>query len=151
MFLSQLGCIVVCLDKDLSQIKNEQLRLSRTPFKKASAQLTLQQLDLVTDAWPYGSCTVGGIINVHFLLPLLFPFFAKSLHPAGYLLLETTPGCGRNYLDLPKAGELRVALEKTFDFEFYLEHRVGPRDCGAVTVRLLARRRADEQTAKLLV
>jgi hypothetical protein len=86
---------------------------------------------------------VGGIINVHFLLPALFPFCESSLSPGGYLLLETVPGCGGNYLELPKAGGIRSALGKAFDFEFYKEGKVGPRGYDAVTVQLLARRRDD--------
>src|ERR1017187_7703007 len=84
---------------------------------------------------------VGGIINVHFLLPALFPFCEQSLSPGGYLLLETVPGCGGNYLELPKANELRSALEMLFELEFYRERKVGPVACDAVTVQVLAKKR----------
>jgi hypothetical protein len=96
---------------------------------------------LAKDSWPFGPIFAGGIINVHFLLPQLFPSFERSLLPGGYLLLETVSGYGGNHLELPKAGELRSVLEKVFQFEFYQESPVGPSDCDAVTVRMLARKR----------
>ena len=85
--------------------------------------------------------SVGGIINIHFTLPTLFPQFESSLIPHGYLLLETVPGVGGNYLELPKGGDLKVALGDAFDFEFYKERHVGPPEHNAVTVKLLAMRR----------
>jgi len=69
----------------------------------------------------------GGIINVHFLLPALLPHFASSLSRGGYLLLETVPGCGNNYLQLPKEGELHSLLKGAFEFEYYKERKIGPK------------------------
>jgi hypothetical protein len=108
--------------------------------------LTLQHLDLVRDPWPLGADTVGGIINVHFLLPALFASFERSLRQGGYLLLESVPGCGGNYLDLPRAGEVKSALGKAFDFEFYKEGKVGPPGSDAVTVKAVARRSQGAET-----
>jgi hypothetical protein len=141
MLLSELGCTTICVDKDLTRLEAQLLRLHRSSFRMASTRLILQQLDLVKDPWPFGPHSIGGIVNVHFLLPTLFPLFGSSLSPGGYLLLETVPGCGGNYLELPKAGEVRRALEQAFHFELYVEGKVGPRDYDAVTVRVLARRR----------
>jgi len=71
----------------------------------------------------------------------LFPLFAKSLSPGGYLLFESIPGHRGNYLELPKAGEIKAVLEQSFDLPFYEESKAGPHDYDAVTVRLLARKR----------
>jgi hypothetical protein len=98
-------------------------------------------MDLVEDPWPFPESSFGGIINVHFLLPSLLPSFERSIIANGYLLLETVPGCGGNYLQLPKAGELRMSLEKGFVFEFYKERKVGPSSVDAVTVQLLGKRK----------
>jgi len=49
---------------------------------------------------------------------------------------ETVPGCGGNYLQLPNAGHLRNAFERDFDFLFYQEGKVGPRNADAVVVEL---------------
>ena len=141
LVLAQLGCKVVCVDRDLTALKAHVVRLRHTELRKAFARLSLQQLDLVKDPWPFGASVAGGIINVHFLLPELFLCFERSLSPGGYLLLETVPGCGGNYLELPKAGALRSALESVFELEFYQERKVGPSGHDAVTVRMLAKKR----------
>jgi hypothetical protein len=138
--LCQLGCTVICMDKDLAPLQSQQRLWCRSRFKGAVGRLVPRQLDLLAGSWPFGPSTVGGIINVHFLVPTLLPFFESSLSSGGYLLLETVPGCGGNYRQLPRAGELQAALANAFDFEYYKERRVGPRDCDAVTVRLLAKR-----------
>jgi SAM-dependent methyltransferase len=109
IFLASLGCSIVCVDRDLTTLQNQKL----PPL--ISRQLSLRQLDLIKDSWPFGQSTVGGIVNVHFLLSDLLPFFENSLSPGGYLLLETVPGHGKNYLELPKAQELKGYLEKGFE------------------------------------
>lgn len=138
---AQVGCSVICVDQDLAGLQAHVKHLRRTELRKAVAKLSLQQMDLLNDRWPFTTGFAGGIINVHFLLPELFPSFERSLSPGGYLLLETVPGCGGNYLELPKAGELRSALERAFDLEFYQERKAGPVAFDAVTVRVLARKR----------
>ena len=127
LYLASLGCDVVFIDRDLTRFHN----------RKRLASL---EIDLARDPWPFAPGMLGGIIDVHFLLPRLFPRFAASLAPGAYLLLETVPGCGRNYRELPKAGLLRQRLTKDFELEVYRERTVGPSEVGAATVRLLARR-----------
>src|ERR1700678_1992919 len=99
------GCTVICADSDLTRL--------RSPSGMAG-QLIPRQLDLVVDPWPFERSSIGGIVNVHFLLIRLFPHFESSLSPGGYLLLETVPGCGGNYLPLPKAGDLRSLPKGAF-------------------------------------
>jgi SAM-dependent methyltransferase len=135
--LHKLGCTVICIDRDLSRLPTGP-SISHDP---ASPELILRQMDLLKDAWPFVESSIGGIINIHFFCPLLLPAFERSLAPGGYLLLETVPGCGGNYLELPKAGMVKSAFGKVLDFEFYHERRVGPNGIDAVTVRMLARRR----------
>ena len=83
----------------------------------------------------------GGIINVHFFLPTLLSVFARSLLPGAYLLIETIPGCGGNYLSLPSAGEVRKQLAGKFELPVYKESKVGPESIDAVTVKVLAKRK----------
>lgn len=139
IFLSLKGCDVICLDKSLDGLVAHQERLSHSSLRAASARLRLQHLDLIKDPWPFADDALGAIISIHFLLPALFPYFAKSLTAGGYLLLQTVPGCGGNHHELPRAGELRTKLEHDFDLEFYRERPVGPRGCGAVTVQAAAK------------
>jgi SAM-dependent methyltransferase len=140
--IAQFGCNVICIDTDLSRLQAELLRLRETPLRSASERLALQKIDLVKDPWPLEPSSVGGIVNVHFFLPALLPSFESSISEGGYLLLESPPGCGGNYLELPKARAVKHALQKSFDVELYRERKVGPVDYDAVTVQLLAKRRA---------
>jgi hypothetical protein len=71
----------------------------------------------------------------------LFSFFVASLAADGFLLIETVPGCGGNYLQLPSAGQLRSSFAENFDFIFYRERKVGPPSFDAVTVQLVGKRR----------
>ncbi len=129
IFLSQLGCDVVCADKNLERFEGHQ-----------SSRLRIVKLDFLTDPWPFGQRTLGAIVDVHFLLSRLFPLFEKSLIPGGYLLLETVPGHGGNYLELPRAGMIKEILQSGFQLEFYRERYVGPENYKAVTVQALAKR-----------
>ena len=83
----------------------------------------------------------GAKINVHFLLPVLFPAFESTLLEGAYLLIETVPAHGGNYLELPRAGQLRSTFRHTFDFVFFKECEAGPRNHDAATVQLFAKRR----------
>jgi SAM-dependent methyltransferase len=134
---AQLGCQVVCVDKDLSPLDAFTGRLRGSPLVDIANRLRLHPLDLVLNEWPFGKAEFGAIINVHFFLPALLHQFEMSLWPGGYLLLETAPGCGGNYRDLPKAGHLRQVLSAGFGLEYYREGRAGP----AVSVKAFARKR----------
>lgn len=140
-FLWSLGCTVICIDRDLRGLQAQLSRAGDGGTVRASKRMILRQLDLKSDPWPFMQSSVGGIINVHFTLPSLFPSFGSSLVQSGYLLIETVPGCGDNYLELPRKGELKAAFESSFAFEVYKEKPVGPSGHNAVTVKLLARRR----------
>jgi SAM-dependent methyltransferase len=133
--LRKLGCTVICIDRDLSR-----LPIPSDLSGPAAPELIPRQMDLLKDGWPFRESSIGGIINIHFFCPLLFPAFERSLAPRGYLLLETVPGCGGNYLELPKAGTVRSSFGRVLDFEYYHERKVGPKGVDAVTVRMLARR-----------
>lgn len=129
IFLSKLSCDVVCADKNLGGFKGHQ-----------SPRLSIVKLDLLTDPWPFGHRTLGGIVDVHFLSFSLFPLFERSLIIGGYLLVETVAGHGGNYLELPKAGMIKETLQTGFRLEFYKERYVGPETYKAVTVQALAKR-----------
>lgn len=134
-YLAQLGCKVICIDRDLSCLKD------RWSGGEISKHLTLIEMDLVADPWPFGERTIGGIVLVDFLDRSLFTFFERSLVTGSCLLIETISNRGGNYLELPSAGELRKAFEKSFEFHFYNEREAGPRQIDAVTVRMLGKRR----------
>jgi hypothetical protein len=135
-YLAEFNSNVICVDRDLTRLKKQ------LPSQSVSPRLALIEMDLLRDPWPFGQQTIGGIVLVDFLDLSLLSLFENSLIADGYLLIETVSGRGGNYLELPKANELRRALEKSFYFRIYREVKVGPRASDAVTVRLLARRQA---------
>jgi SAM-dependent methyltransferase len=139
----ELGCRIICVDKDLTRFSFENFHANSGGIP----QLGLGQFDLLRDPWPFIRGSVGAIINVHFVDSRLFAVFAEALVPRGYILLETPPGCGGNYLELPKAGAIRSAFERQFDFDFYKEHRIGPSNYDAVTVKMVARKRDTQKRA----
>jgi SAM-dependent methyltransferase len=141
IFLARLGGTVICIDKDLSALAVN-LKRQRDILMGLETRLIPERIDLQKDPWPFGPDSVGGIINVHCLLTALLPAFAMSLTPKAYCLLETVPGHGANYLELPQRGELKAILGHAFDMAFYEERPVGPSERNAVTVKVLARRKA---------
>jgi SAM-dependent methyltransferase len=134
-YLASLGCTVICIDRDLSRLRN------RLPDRLISKRLNLVEMDLLTDPWPFREHTIGGIVLVDFLDRSLFQYLERSLVVGGYLLIETISNRGGNYLELPRATELRTAFERSFEFSIYHERKAGPRAMDAVTVRMLAHRR----------
>jgi len=140
IFLAELGCTVICVDKNLNQLRSyETLRMQTSPAKHKP--LEFHQLDLIEEPWPFTEGSVGGIVNIHFFLPSLFPHFENSLSSGGYLLFESVPGCGGNYLELPPADYVRSLLASGFDLEVYKERKVGPMGSDTVTTQSVARRR----------
>lgn len=137
LFLARLGCVVTCIDNDPSKLGH----LNVLGSHSSTARLQMREIDLTKDVWPFAESSVGGIVNIHFFLPRLFPLFGACLSPGGYLLFETPPGHGGNYRELPKAGEVRSALAELFHLELYKECRVGPPLRDAVVVQVLASRK----------
>jgi len=138
---------VVCVDQKLERL-NALVRLApkhiaglKQPTCEAG-QLYPVLADLDPSRWPFGENCFAGIICVHFLNVALFGAFRASLVARGCLYIETFGGHGGNYLDLPKAGQLRDLLSKDFDLPFYREKKVGPVGYDAVTVKLFARKRS---------
>lgn len=141
LYLAELGGSVICIDRDLSCLKKRQAK------SNGSGGVELLEMDLIANPWPFGPRTVGGIVLVDFLDLSLFGSFEMSLIAGGLLLVETVSGRGGNYLELPKAGELKTTLKDGFEFEVFREKKVGPTTADAVTVRMLARRRAQDRRA----
>jgi SAM-dependent methyltransferase len=140
IFFAELGGTVICLDKNLNQLRSYETRRMQTLPAKHNP-LELHQLDLIKEPWPFIAGSVGGIVNIHFFLPSLFPHFENSLSPGGYLLFESVPGCGGNYLELPPAGYIRSLLANGFEIEIYKEKKVGPVSSDTVTTQVVAKRK----------
>jgi hypothetical protein len=86
------------------------------------------------------------MVCVHFVALNLFPKFGSSLMEGGYFLFETFGGQGKNYLGLPKQGEVEHLLRDRFDLLFYRERPVGPDAFKAAAVSLLARKKEPQRS-----
>jgi SAM-dependent methyltransferase len=145
--LASHGLSVVCVDQKLERL-NELVRLAPGHIADLRqrdckvGRLYPVLADLGPSRWPFRENCFAGIICVHFLNVELFEAFRSSLVAAGCLYIETFGGHGGNYLDLPKAGQLRGLLSKDFDLPLYREKKVGPAGYDAVTVKLFARKRS---------
>lgn len=133
---AQLKCTVLCVDRDLGQLKKH------SPRQIYSKRLRLYEMDLLADPWPFAPDSIGGVVLVDYLERSLFELFNRSVAPGGYILIETVSARGGNYLELPKAGELRNAFQKSCEICVYKEKKAGPPAYDAMTVKMLARRRS---------
>ncbi|KAA0894241.1 class I SAM-dependent methyltransferase [Oryzomonas rubra] len=134
--ISSFGAPVICVDID-----QQALDFIKESLNEDGNLLTVEQLDLINDHWPFENNSLGAIINVHFFTAQLLEHFKKSLKLGGYLFLETIDGHGKNYLDLPPYGFIRQALAETFDIKYIKENKTGPDQIDAATVKLLAIKR----------
>lgn len=133
-FLMQsYGRSVICVDRSLKALRTFQTNATHSP----GGGLIKLALDL--KSWPFKENSLGAILNVHFVHTFLLSNFVSSLRKGGFLYCETFSGHGGNYLQLPRAGEWENLLKRYCRFEFYSERRVGPPNCDAVAVKLLAR------------
>ena len=133
-FILQLGHRVLCIDKDVSLLRTEELH----PGMRKNLQIL--SLDVLKEAWPFAPASLGGVILVDFLPWALLPIFAESLIPNGRLLLETVSGRGGNFRELPKAGQVKAIFKTRLVIDDYREKLVGPAGNGAVTVKMIGRR-----------
>jgi SAM-dependent methyltransferase len=137
--LQELGCRITCADIDDKALK--QLACSNKIFAEAGQKhLELFKVDLVNGEWPFEEAQFSGALNVHFYASKLITNIAFSLAPDGLLYIETIANRKGNFMELPKAGEIRNLLADTFEFLHLKESHAGPTNSGKVTVRMLARR-----------
>jgi hypothetical protein len=138
MCVASAGVPVVCVDNDLIALAF----IGSLPRGAQEGRLTTRAVDLEKQEWPFGIDTLGGIICVHYVSVVkLVQQFKSSLRAGGYLCIETIDGHGGNYLELPPAGFFSAALTETFQFLYFDERRVGPKDSDAVALRLVAKKK----------
>jgi SAM-dependent methyltransferase len=135
--LARLGHKVICADSDVDRLRSLARIISR---KRSRTSLFPVCVNLGHDEWPFGKDCFSAVVCVHFFDPKLLPLMRASLCAGGYLFIETIGGHGSNHLELPRAGELRQALDADFRFEFYEERQAGPERFGKRAVRLLAQK-----------
>lgn len=137
VLLAYLGARVIGVDRDLELTRQGLNRLRGTLFGECLGSITIEECDLIRDAWPFGSESMGAVINVHFLHEPLIRQFLDSLKPGGFLLLETVGGHGENFRELPVAGRLRGLISENLNLLEYRERPCGPPELRRVAVKLL--------------
>jgi SAM-dependent methyltransferase len=137
--LHELGCRITCADIDDRAL--EQLACFNKTLAGAGQQhLELLKVDLVNGEWPFNEAQFSGALNVHFYESKLIANLAYSLVSGGLLYIETIANRRGNFMQLPKADEIRNLLADTFEFLLLKESPAGPTNSGKVTVRMLARK-----------
>ena len=137
VLIAYLGARVIGVDIDLQRAQQGLNRLRGTLFGECLDRITLLKCDLIRGAWPFGSESMGGVVNVHFLHEPLISRFLDSLKPDGLLLVETVGGHGENFRELPTAGSLRRLVGENLNLREYRERPCGPPELGRVVVKLL--------------
>jgi SAM-dependent methyltransferase len=138
--LAANGFTVVSADKDygrLSSLKSVVAEL--TDSKQENPRIIPVCVDLRNSTWPFLESSFYTILCVHFPVQEIIENLKESLREGGYVYIETFGGQGGNYLQLPKAGQLRAALAG-YELLFYRERPVGPKAFNSVVVVALARK-----------
>lgn len=142
LLLARLGFDVLCVDRDLNRLKALSQKINESLPKPPSHPLgKLLIVNATADEtyWPFPHQSFSLIVCIHFPKRIRPIRLESLLKRPGYIYVETFGNHGMNYLELPRAGEYRSQLERSFNLEFYRERKAGPPNHDAVTVRLLAR------------
>lgn len=130
--LAQHGFHAVGADRDWDALKQAR-RHCRTAL--------LLQCDIL-DSLPLRPGSVGLVVAVHVPLPDVMRTFPGILAVGGYAILESVPGHGENWRELPKRGALRRLIDPRFLVLDLSERAVGPVEKKAVMVRAFIQRLA---------
>ena len=130
--LADKGFNVIAVDKDLVRLNSLQKSMSRHKVFPLCADLTKGRL-------PFGPRSFSAILCIHYPIQGILADFDDQLIDGGHLFIETFGGQGGNYLELPKADEIRQAL-MNYKLLFYNERSVGPAAHNAVVVKALAQK-----------
>jgi len=135
--LADKGFDVIAVDKDLRRLES----LQKAQSEKADAVGKVLPLcaDLTSGRLPFGSCSFSAILCIHYPVQNIIADLDDRLMAGGHLFIETFGGHGQNYLDLPKANEIRQALQG-YKLIFYEERSVGPIAENSVVVKALAQK-----------
>lgn len=128
------GYDVIAVDKDVNRLTALKQSLAGQP---AAGNVFAICADLVTGRLPFGTRSFSAVLCIHYPVQRIILDLKAVLKPGGYLYIETFQGHGKNYLELPKAGEISRALQDC-EILIYNERCVGPPSEQAVIVEALA-------------
>jgi SAM-dependent methyltransferase len=136
--LAAKGFAVVSADKDCDRLHSLKSAVAELESSKQTRPRILPVcVDLSNKSWPFLKSSFSAVVCVHYPVQEIIENLKASLRQGGYIYIETFGGLGGNYLQLPKAGELRAALID-YDLLLYKERSVGPTTFNSVVVMALA-------------
>jgi SAM-dependent methyltransferase len=135
--LADKGFNVITVDKDLVRLNS--LRKSISEKTHAVGKVFPLCADLTKGRLPFGPSSFSAILCIHYPVQNILADFDDQLMDGGHLFIETFGGHGENYLELPKADEIRQGL-RGYKLLFYDERSVGPTSQNAVVVKALAQK-----------
>jgi SAM-dependent methyltransferase len=141
--LAARGYDVVAVDRDIDRLRSMEksaaslLQSNQRP--NACGRVTSVCADLTVNRLPFSNFSFSTIICVHYPVQTIVSDLAAAVRRGGHIYIETFGGQGRNYLELPKAGEVHDALTG-YKFHFYRERPVGPRSQNSVVVTALGQK-----------
>jgi SAM-dependent methyltransferase len=139
--LAAKGLAVVGADNDCGRLDSLKRTVAKLKSSKQTHRVFPVCADLSDDRWPFLESSFSAVVCVHFPAQEIIENLKGSLREGGYIYIETFGGQGGNYLQLPKAGELRTALAG-YDLLHYKERSVGPKTFNSVVVVALAQKRS---------
>ncbi|WP_420969325.1 class I SAM-dependent methyltransferase [Bradyrhizobium sp. B120] len=140
--LAARGYDVVAVDKDLDcldSLKNTAAIKLDGPKWIRSGKVFPVCADLKPSRLPFGESSFSAIVCVHYPVQEIISDLCTALKDGGWLYIETFGGQGQNYLELPRAGAIRRALEG-HKLVYYKERPVGPTHQEAVAVCALSQK-----------
>jgi len=120
-------------------VRLNSLQKSMSGKTRATGKVFPLCADLTKGRLPFGPRSFSSILCIHYPLQNILADFDDQLIDGGHLFIETFGGQGGNYLELPKADEIRQAL-KAYKLLFYHERPVGPISQNSVVVKTLAQK-----------
>lgn len=112
--LAALGYEVVAVDKDVGRLTSMQKSAADIPQSsqrsKAWGRIISVCADLTCGRLPFGNSSFSAILCVHYPAQRIIADLDAAVQNGGHIYIETFGGQGQNYLELPKAGEVRDAL-----------------------------------------
>lgn len=140
LLLAHMGYTVLALDLDSRALRTLKAVASRPRHRQARGQIIPVMAD-VGFKLPLRPARLDLVLAVHCSVHRHFPAIEGALAPGGLFIYETFGGQGRNWMDLPKTGQLRASLRSKFEILNLSERPVGPGGEGRVAAKLLAQKR----------
>ena len=135
--LADKGFNVIAVDKSFARLKSLQKSISRKTH--VVGEVFPLCADLTKGKLPFDQSSFSAILCIHYPVQNILADFDHQLIDGGHIFIETFGGHGENYLELPKAGEIRQAL-RGYKLLFYNERSVGPISQNSVVVKALAQK-----------